>query len=169
MKSQKFIFGILLLWVFVYIGCNTTAKLEANKEVVYKFVEALNNQDWDGLDNLVSYDFVRHCQATPDVQVNNLEEFIELQKGFLKSFPDQKITLEKMIAEDDYVAVLANYTGTQDGPMQPFPPSGKKLNLSYISFLRFDKGKIVEMWVEWDNMAALTQLGHFPPPEAAAK
>lgn len=169
MRSQKLVIACLLVLFFIFIGCNSTAKLEANTEVVNKFFDAINSQDWDALDNLVIYDIVRHSQATPDVQVKNLEEFKELQKGFLQSFPDQKITLEKMVAEGDYVAVLANYTGTQDGPMPPFPPSGKKLDLRFISFLRFEQGKIAEIWVEWDNLASLTQLGHFPPPEQGSR
>jgi hypothetical protein len=32
-----------------------------------------------------------------------------------------------------------------------------------MSILRLEGGKIVEMWVEWDNLNILTQLGHFPP------
>ncbi len=29
---------------------------------------------------------------------------------------------------------------------------------------RLEDGKIAEMWVTWDNLSALMQLGHFPPP-----
>ncbi|NIT61865.1 MAG: ester cyclase, partial [Aliifodinibius sp.] len=65
----------------------------------------------------VAPNFVRHSQATPDVQVKSLEEFKQLQKEFLKSIPDQKVTIEKLVAEGNYVAGLATYSGTQDGPM----------------------------------------------------
>ena len=53
--------------------------------------------------------------------------------------------------------------------MPPFPPSGKKMDIRFISFARFEEGKMAEMWVEWDNLASLTQLGHFPPPEQGEK
>ena len=51
--------------------------------------------------------------------------------------------------------------------MGPFPATGKKVDLKYLGILRFEDGKIAEMWVEWDNMAILTQLGHFPPEKKA--
>ena len=70
-----------------------------------------------------------------------------------------------MIAEADYVAGYATYTGTQDGPMGAFPASGKKVEIKFTSIFRFKEGKIAELWVEWDNIAFLTQLGYFPPPE----
>jgi len=54
---------------------------------------------------------------------------------------------------------------TQTGPMGPFPASGKKMILPFMAILRFSDGKIAEMWVEWDNLNALAQSGHFPPPE----
>ena len=49
--------------------------------------------------------------------------------------------------------------------MGPFPATGKKADLKYLGILRIEDGKIAEMWVEWDNLAMLTQLSHFPPPE----
>ena len=33
-------------------------------------------------------------------------------------------------------------------------------------FVRHEDGKFAEMWVTWDNMAALSQLGHIPAPPA---
>jgi predicted ester cyclase len=40
-----------------------------------------------------------------------------------------------------------------------------KLELPYVGILRFEDGKIVDTWVECDNMSALTQLGHLSPPQ----
>ena len=34
----------------------------------------------------------------------------------------------------------------------------------FLGILRFEERKIAEMWVEWDNLNILTQLGHFPLP-----
>lgn len=165
MKFQKLVFGTLLLLILVFVGCNLTAKLDEEKQVVHKFAEAINNQQWDSLDDLVQPNFIRHSDATMGPQVKSLDDFKNLQKDFLESMPDQKITIEKLIAEGDYVAALATYSGTQDGPMPPFPPSGKKVKSRFISFFRFEKGKIAELWVEWDNLSMLKQLGYFPPPE----
>lgn len=66
------------------------------------------------------------------------------------------------MAEDDKVALRAIYRGTQTGQMGPFPPSGRKVAIPFRGILRIQNGKIAEMWVEWDNVAVLTQLGHMP-------
>lgn len=139
-------------------------KLEANKDVIRQFEEAINNQEFDLLDDLMASDIVRHCQATPDVQVSSVEEFKGLQKGFLNSLPDQRITTDIVLAEGDYVATYSTYSGTQEGPMGNFPATGKEVNLKFITIFRITDGKIAELWVEWDNISFLTQLGHFPPP-----
>lgn len=165
MQSQKLAFGILLLVVFVFIGCNSTAKLDANKEVIHRFTKAINNQEWVSLDDFVLPNFVRHSDATVGPQVKSLGDFKNLQLEFLKSMPDQKITIEKLVAEGDYVAALATYSGTQSGPMPPFPPSGKRVESKFISIFRLEEGKIAELWVEWDNLAMMQQLGYFPLPE----
>ena len=36
------------------------------------------------------------------------------------------------------------------------------------ALFRIADGRIAELWVTWDNMSALGQLGHFPPPTEAA-
>jgi hypothetical protein len=33
-----------------------------------------------------------------------------------------------------------------------------------MSIFRIEAGQIAELWVEWDNVAMLKQLGLFPPP-----
>ena len=167
MEKHKPLFVMIVLFVAVLLGCDTSSKvkLEANKDIVRQFTDALNNKDFDLLDDLAVTDFVRHCQATPDVQIQSLDEFKELQKEFLTTFPDQQITIDMMIAEWDYVACYATYTGTQEGPIGDLPASGKKAEFKFLSFFQLQEGKIAELWVEWDNMTILTQLGHFPPPE----
>ena len=65
----------------------------------------------------------------------------------------------------DKVAVRAHYIGTQTGQMGPFPPSGMRVELPFMAILRIENDKIAEIWVEWDNISILTQLGHLPAPE----
>jgi steroid delta-isomerase-like uncharacterized protein len=150
------------------ISCSdqNEGKLNSNKELIKQFTELINNKQFDKLSSIIKEDFKRHSQATADMQeINSLEEFISLQEGFISSFSDQKVTLEKVIAEKDYVAVYATYSGTNDGPSPPFPATNKFAELKFLSLFRIEDNKIAEMWVEWDNLNFLAQLGLFPPPE----
>lgn len=155
----------------VAFGCSNLPcpELEANKDLVNRFGELSNAADWEGLSEVVAADFVRHSDATPGPPITSREAFIDLQKSFLASMPDQRVTLQQMVAEGDYVAVLATYSGTQTGAMGEFPPTGEYAEMRFLALFRIEDGMIAELWVEWDNLAMLQQLGLFPPPGAEAE
>ena len=136
--------------------------IEQNKALVRRFGDAMNARRWDLLDEIVAPDFVRHCQATPGVDVRSLQAFKAFVRNDTATFPDSVQTLKHIVADGDFVAVWLTYEGTQRGPMGPFPPSGKRMQLDVGAVLRVEGGKLAEMWVTWDNMAALAQLGHLP-------
>jgi steroid delta-isomerase-like uncharacterized protein len=138
--------------------------IEANKALVRRFSEALNSANWDNLDDLLTEDFRRHCQATPDVTVESLEEFKALQQSFLETFPDQRVDLDTLIAEGDKVGFMGTYSGTHLGPMGEIPPTGMKGQVRMAGFFRIEGKRIAELSVEWDNLAFLSQLGLHPPP-----
>ncbi len=41
------------------------------------------------------------------------------------------------------------------------------MEVEFFAILRLEEGKIAEMWVTWDNLAGLSQLGHMPVPAAS--
>jgi predicted ester cyclase len=47
--------------------------------------------------------------------------------------------------------------------MGAFPATGKRVQAPFLAMFRMESGQIAELWVEWDNVAMLTQLGLFPP------
>jgi len=149
-------------------GCTgpTGPDLEANKRLVESFNDAVNGADWAALEGIVTDDFKRHSAATPGPPVTSREDFVALQEKFLASFPDQHTSIRQIVAEGDRVAVLATYTGTQTGPLGDFPVTGKVVNVPFLAMFRIEGGKIAELWVEFDNVAILSQLSLFPPPGA---
>ncbi len=127
-------------------------------------MELINQRNLDSLRTVVADDVVRHSNATPGVIVTNLDEF----KAFLETdfavIPDSVMVIDMIFSAGDKVAVRAYYSGTQTGQMGPYPPSDKTVKLVFIGILRIENGKIAEIWVEWDNVSVLAQLGHLPPP-----
>jgi steroid delta-isomerase-like uncharacterized protein len=165
-QNSRVLVGSLLMVLLV--GCSQPQKsvLERNKAMVNSFGEASNARKFDTIREMLVPEFVRHCQATPEVVVQNREQFIEYLKADARVFPDSRQTLENMVAEGDLVAFSLKYEGTQEGPMGPFPASHKNMRLDVLGMFRIRDGKLAELWVTWDNLAALGQLGHFPPPTA---
>ena len=89
-------------------------------------------------------------------------------KGFVKEFAESitnySDSVGPIFANHDMVAYVSTMKGTNSGPMNGLPPSGKDFKIVNLVMHRFEKGKIVETWVSWDNLAVLTQLGFSPPP-----
>jgi predicted ester cyclase len=132
------------------------------KELMRRFESAMNTRQLELLDEIISPNVVRHCEATPRVRVANLEQFKDFLRADASVFPDNKQTFEQIIVEDDWVGLWASYEGTQRGIMGQFPPSNKYVKFSFSGILRIEKQKIAEWWVTWDNMSILCQLGHLP-------
>jgi steroid delta-isomerase-like uncharacterized protein len=165
-ETMRRSFSLPILLPLLVYGCtpSPSANLEANKQLIEQFTEVINSANWDALDTLLVDDFRRHSQATAGPAVESREAFKELQKGFYAIMPDQRVDGELVVAEGDFVAMYATYSGTMTGPMGEFQPTGRSAESKFLSIFRIEDGKIAELWVEWDNLAMLTQLGLFPPP-----
>jgi steroid delta-isomerase-like uncharacterized protein len=156
--------SLYVLALLIVLSPPGVADEMSNVEVVKAMTEAINDRNLDGLDAFVSPNLVRHSAATPGLNVTSLDEFRAFLETDFAAIPDSAQTIDVIFGSDDFVAVRARYIGTQTGPMGPFPASGKKMVLPYVGILRFEDGLIAEIWVEWDNLSVLTQLGHFQPP-----
>ena len=140
----------------------TTSAIEANKATVRRMLERLSAGDVAGFTENLTPDYRRHCQSMPP----ELQEIHgkEMMHGWLESnlatFPDFHEAVEMVVAEGDFVAWRSRGTGTQSGPLGPFPATNKRMDIVIAGMHRFEGGQVVETWTSWDNLAVLAQLGH---------
>jgi predicted ester cyclase len=158
---------LFIITVFAAMLLNSCTSMQSgvasrNKEVFSLAIKAINERNFGALDGLIDKNYVRHCQATPEVNVRSLEEFKQFLESDTTAIPDSKMTIDHLVAEGDLVAFYCTYEGTQTGQMGLFPPSNKYAVLEFAGIHRMANGKIAESWLTWDNVAFLTQLGHFP-------
>lgn len=78
---------------------------------------------------------------------------------FESGFPLYQVKAEDIIEQGDRVAVRALFTGVHQGEFNGIPATGKTVQLQFMAIYRFEGGKIVEHWLEGDQLAMLTQLG----------
>ena len=135
---------------------------EQHKTVIRRFLEAKNNRQPEAFDDLIAPDVVRHCQATPDVEVRSLDQLKEFLQQNTAIFPDSRQTIVEMVAEGNLVGVWGTYEGTQRGAIGPLPALGARTQFDFGAVFRIADGKIAEWWITWDNMTILRQLGHIP-------
>jgi len=111
------------------------------KELMRRFESAMNARRLDLLDDLIAPDVVRHCEATPGLEVTNIDQLKDFLKADASAFPDNKQTFEHILVDCDIAAVWATYEGTQTGQMGPFPASEKCAKYSFSGVFRISRGK----------------------------
>lgn len=78
------------------------------------------------------------------------------------AFPDLKVSVVDMIAENDKVVARLLFEGTQKGFFMGIPPTGKKVGWEAMRIWRLANGKIVETWAIRDRLDVREQLGVIP-------
>jgi steroid delta-isomerase-like uncharacterized protein len=133
---------------------------ERNKAVARTVLEEVIGQGKiDEHDALYSPSYVSHG-STRDV---GRAEDRETTKALRQAFPDLRITIDKLIAEGDLVAVRFIAEGTNTGASNRLPATGKRIRIAGMTILRIVDGKIVEEWPYFDQLDFLRQLGLMPP------
>jgi predicted ester cyclase len=138
---------------------------EQNKALVRQLVDRITAKDLEGALTHVDPNFVEHA-ALPGMP-SGVEAVRAYFSMLFAGFPDARTTIMDMIAEGDKVIVRASTVGTHTGPFLGIPPTGKRAKWSFIDIHRIADGKIVEHWVETDQMSLMQQLGLVPPPRVA--
>lgn len=154
---------ILMLVVAMLYVVPCVAGEAQNVATARSMVEAINERDLDRLNQIIAEDMVRHSTATAGITITSLRDFKAFLQSDFDAVPDSVISIDVIFGNDEFVAMRAIYSGTQTGQMGPFPASGRKVDLPFIGILRFTDEVIAEMWVEWDNVHMLSQLGHLQP------
>ena len=134
------------------------------RALIRRLETAMNERRLDELDDIVAAGFVRHCEATPDVDVRSRDQFKEFLVNYTAAFPDNVQTFTQVVAEGDRIGIWANYTGTHTGALGPVPATGKPVDFHFGGVFRVEEGKLAEFWLTWDNMTIMAQLGLLPDP-----
>lgn len=135
---------------------------EANIATAKKMGEAINTGHLEEFKDIFAPDVVDHDPA-PD-QGKGPEGFIGFFTQFRHAFPDLKIAVEHMVADEDNVAIAYTMTGTHQAPFQGIPATGKKVKARGMQIAKFNAdAKIKERWGSSDEMGIMGQIGAVTP------
>lgn len=128
-----------------------------NKEIVQQLLtEGISKQNFDIIDRAIGTDYINY--GIPNAK-RGPEGFKEIIQVFTNAFPDMQLTLEHIIAEDNYVATRGYWTGTHKGQFMGIGATDNKVTVRYIDFWKLENGKCVENWVQMDFVNLMQQLG----------
>jgi serine phosphatase RsbU (regulator of sigma subunit)/predicted ester cyclase len=129
---------------------------EKNKALLRRFIEARARADLNAMEEMMAPDFVDHS-ALPG-QAANREGYIRDLTEDQVTFSNFRYIIEDQAAEGDKVISRCTISAIHDrGEMLGFPPTGRKIETTYISIHRIEGGKIAEEWSEGGGLLELTQ------------
>jgi predicted ester cyclase len=120
---------------------------ETNKELVRRLVdEVVNKRNPDALDDLAEGQFAKLARRWIS--------------PFRSSFPDFRMEIVKLVAEDDMVVGHFKCSGTHRGEWLGVPPTGRRFeNVDEIYIFEVRDGKLSSAIGVEDNLSRMRQLG----------
>lgn len=81
---------------------------------------------------------------------------------YLSAFPDLQVTVQRMIAEGDQVALFWTAQGTHTSSFLHIPPTGRFVAVQGSSLLTIRDGQVTRGLYIWDVAGLLRALGLLP-------
>jgi steroid delta-isomerase-like uncharacterized protein len=134
--------------------------LEHNKHIARQFIAAFAAADTRTLERIVAEHMIDHNLAPGQKQGRpGLLEAVEM---FRTAFPDLKVTIESLVADEERVSVTGKISGTNQGALMGAPPTGKTASVAYMDMYAIANGQIAEVWHVEDLAGMMRQLGLLP-------
>ena len=127
-------------------------------EVLKRWVDAVNRGDVSEADAVFASDCVVHITGVADAIVG-VAAWKAFAQGILTAFPDIQFTMKDQIVDGNLVALRWTARGTHTGPLGPLPPTGRSISIDGLLMDRFENGRVVERWEQYDQPVMLQQLG----------
>lgn len=135
--------------------------LDENKKTSRRALQLWASDHSEQPEDIISNQYVNHQE--PDVEggvsARGLKDWKELVNGYHDSFSDSKVQIMQQIAEGDLVATRWEFTATHTGEYMGIAPTGREITWTGVQIDRYEGGKIVESWVDWDKFRFFEGLG----------
>jgi predicted ester cyclase len=123
---------------------------EQNETMVRRMVEGINAGDIEAtVDELFAPRVARRVKR--------------LFTEFYTAFPDWREEIVELVAEGNAVVGRFRCSGTHRGEFLGEAPTGKRMEVEEVFFLRVEDGKFVDFWALEDSLSRMRQLGLLPP------
>ena len=130
---------------------------EQNKEIVREVISAIDDNNFDKLNELFSNDF---GLKVPGLEIPlKKDDVFQAIKTHYASFPDWTHNIEDMIGEGDKVVVKLMQIGTHKEQYEGISATGKKITNPAIHIMTIVDGQVKDWWGIEDNLGMMVQLG----------
>ena len=113
------------------------------------FEEVWNQRRADAIPELTHADGVAH---TADGAHRDARDFTEdFHAQFLRAFPDMLVAVEEAVPAGEDVVVRWLFTGTHTGEGFGLAPTGKRVRVRGVTWVKFRDGRMAEGWDFWNQ------------------
>ncbi|MEN2738357.1 flavin reductase [Microbacterium sp. X-17] len=121
------------------------------------YQRAWNTGDLDALDGVLSDAYRRRSNSGAESTLAELKDSIAATRG---AFPDLSTVLEDVVREEDRLVISWRSTGTHRGEFLGVPATGRPVEVSGISIVRFEGDQVVEERASWSPVELLRAVGY---------
>lgn len=171
MKCFKFV--VVFLLGVASTSCASSRQIvaapsstEATRELVKRFHEAVNRQDWQALDQMVTSDYRHYVVTSTGFRALSWDEFRKGNQAAHRASPDWKNSPLQIVVEGDRVAVLLLGHGTHVGSFAGEKPTGRSLDLPVTVFHQVRGDRLA---ADWEVVDAAPLLEALATPRAGVR
>lgn len=135
---------------------------DQNKALVRRYYEqVVSTGDIGNLDRFIAPDYVEvHDNRRYPLGLEGAREHV---LGVRRTYPDLHLTVERQIAEGEWVVTCLTMRGTHQGEWIGIKPTGRRLEVSAVNVDRVRDGRIVEHGGAANLLGPLMQIGAVRP------
>ena len=128
----------------------------ANKDLLHCIIEEIFNANRTGLIPLL---YVPECDVySPDGPFRGPDGFRQVLDKYRAAFPDFRLHVNSMIAEEDRIVVHYTFVGTHTGSLAGVAPTGMRMRIPGIMISRIENNRVAEQSFVWDNLGPRRQV-----------
>lgn len=129
--------------------------VECAKDIVKSFFyEGYINHNYNYVMNCLTDNYIDHSPAS----ARSNSDAVEILKIVHRQFPDLKITILDIFAEEDMVGTRIRFEGTHSDTCQGIPATGKYISFEALENFKVRNNKIIESWGYWPDNDILRQI-----------
>ena len=130
--------------------------------------EAFNRRDFEAMTSQYA-DSITWTDQARGLTFRTPQEFRdEFLAGWVQASSDIQVTSPRYLDAGQTAVCTFTVTGTHDGPLGPFPATGRAFTLALCELWHFDpSGRVIGGDLYYDQVSLLTQVGLLPQPSSA--
>ena len=131
------------------------------KQIVDRMLSIWNGADPASLNEILSENCVYYSYRFPE-PLRGRQAMQTYIAEIRSAFPDFKVFVEEMFAEDNKIVLKWKWTGTHKGQFGDIKPTGKRVSQHGVDIVHLDKNKVTEDYCIADALMLLKQLEAIP-------